>query len=85
MIQKEGESSSSTSAMEMAPVVVEMPESSVSEPVESAVMTEESSAPVRLMVWVAVVVSMPSEAVTEKESVGVSPLSRASMAEEFGE
>ena len=47
---KEGESSVSGSAMAMEPVTVEVPESSVREPVEVAVMTEGSSAPVRLTV-----------------------------------
>ena len=47
---KEGESSASGSAMEMEPVTVEVPESSVREPVVVAEMTEESSAPVRLTV-----------------------------------
>ena len=47
---KEGESPESTSEMEMDPVTVEVPESSVREPVEVAEMTELSSAPVRLTV-----------------------------------
>ena len=47
---KEGESSSSGSAMAIEPVTVEVPESSVREPVEVAEMTEESSAPVRVTV-----------------------------------
>ena len=39
---KEGESSASTSAMAMDPVTVDVDESSVSAPVESAVMTAAS-------------------------------------------
>ena len=70
--------------MAMEPEVVVVPESSVREPVEVAVMMELSLAPVRLTEKVAVVVSMPSVVVTEKESAGVSPESRASTAEEFG-
>ena len=81
---KDGESSSSGSAMEMEPVTVVVAESSVREPVESAVMTEGSSAPVRSTVYVADVVSVPSEALTVKESAAESPSSSASTAEESG-
>ena len=70
--------------MAMDPETDVVSESSVREPVESAVMTELSLAPVRLTVYVAVVVSMPSEAVKEKESAAVSPELRASTAEEWG-
>ena len=84
MSAKEGESPESTSLIAMDPETDVVSESSVMEPVESAVMTELSLAPVRLTVYVAVVVSMPSEAVTEKESAAVSLESRASTAEEFG-
>ena len=55
-------------------MTVVVAESSVREPVESAVMTEGSSAPLMVMVMVCVVLSV---AVSVKESESVSPALRA--------
>ena len=70
---KEGVSLASASLMAMAPVTVDVEESSVSSPMESTVITEPSSAPVMVIVmaWLE-----PSVAVRVKVSVSVSPSSR---------
>ena len=81
--RKEGESAESISLMVIDPEVVVV-ESSMTQPVVSALMTQGSSAPEMLTVKVLDVVAMSSEAVSEMESVTESPWFSASIDVELG-